>query len=168
MAEEKTVAKGKVRHVGTFDFKDTYRVTYEWLMQEGYEVNETSYREVIGANGMKEVEVIWKAYKSVSDYFKFYIDIKFHPLAMTGVEVEIDGIKQKMNKGDLTIELKGVLIKDAANKWTNNNFSKSLRTMYDKYLIPERIEQHEAKLISEYNALDEFLKSHLALTGKLG
>jgi hypothetical protein len=165
MAEKIKLVKSKVRHVGTFDFKETYRVLFEWLIQERYAVDETSYKEVVGPAG-KEVDIFWEATKVVSDYFKFSIGIRFHPLAMTSVEVEIDGVKQKMNKGDFTIETECALIHDQANKWADNNFTKSLRNMYEKFLIKERVEKYEGALIGEFNAMEEFIKSFLVLTGK--
>jgi ribonucleotide reductase alpha subunit len=85
---------------------------------------------------------------------------------MTNVEVEIDGVKQKINKGQFEIVVKSILEKDYEDRWATRPFFKFLRTFYDKYLIKERTERYEAKLILE---ADEFLnqcKSFLALSGK--
>lgn len=166
MPEKEAVYKTKVRHVGMFDFKETYRVFFEWFTGEGYDVYETVYKEIIGANGMKEVDIFWDVSKSVSNYFGFFISIRLHPLAMTSVEVEIDGVKQKMNKGDYTIEIGASLLKDMTDTFSGNNFVKSLRKNYDKYLIAERIQQHKEKLIAETDAFAEYAKSYLALTGR--
>jgi hypothetical protein len=85
---------------------------------------------------------------------------------MTSVEVEIDGVKQKINKGQFELLAKCVLIKDYEDRWAKRPLWQFLRTLYDKYLIKERTEQYEAKLIAE---MEEFLnqcKSFLALSGK--
>jgi hypothetical protein len=166
MVEKDGLFKSKARHVGIFDFKETYRVLFEQLVLEGYEVNETSYKEIIGPNGTKEVSIFWDVTKKISDYFMFYINIWIHPLAMTSVEVDIEGVKQKINKGDLTIEFKCELWKDYQNQWESNNFVKSLRRYYDKHFIRERIESYESKLISEFEAIVEFIKNWLVLTGR--
>lgn len=163
MVEKLTILSSKVRHVGTFDMKETYRVLFEWLVEKGYEVNENKYIEIAQAAGAKEVDIFWDAKKSVSDYFQFAIDIRFHPLAMTSVEVDVDGVKQKMNKGDFTIEYKCHLVKDYKNGWKKTSL---LRNFYDKYLVRDRIEQMKGKLISEYEELLEYTKSFLILTGK--
>jgi len=166
MVELDKLFKSKVRHVGIFDFKETYRVLYEWLIDEGYDINEKVYKEVIGAGNSKEIEVEWDATRKVSDYFRFQIKVNIHIFGMTSVEVEIDGVKQKMNKGDFNLEATCTLQKDYEDRWTMNPVYKFLRGLYDRYIIPARIEQYEGKLIGEN---DEFLaqsKAFLALTGK--
>jgi len=166
MVEKDILFKTKVKHKGLFDFKETYRILYEWLVAEGYDVNEKSYKEVLGPGGAKEIEIEWVALKKVSDYFRFEIDVNWHMIGMTSVEVEIDGVKQPMNKGQFELEVKSVLQKDYENRWENRPLLKFLRTLYDRYLIRERIEGYEGKLISE---MDEFVaqcKSFLQLLGK--
>lgn len=164
--EKDTLFKSKVKHTGTFNFKELYRILFEWLIDENYDVNEKTYKEVIGAGGAKEIEIEWDATRKVSDYFKFNMIIKWHIIGMTSVDVEIDGVKDKMNKGQFEIEAKIILLKDYENKWENRPIWKFLRTMYDRYLIRERIDKYEGKLIGE---MEQFLgqcKSYLALTGK--
>jgi len=166
MPELDALIKTKVKHSGVFDFKETYRILFEWLMDAGYDVNEKSYKENIGAGGAKEIEVEWVAVRKVSDYFRFMIKAKWHIIGMTSVEVEIDGVKQKMNKGQFELEISSVLIKDYEARWENKPFWKFLRTLYDKYLIKERVEQYEGKLIGEMEEFVAQCKSFLSLTGK--
>jgi len=166
MPEKDQLFTSKVKHIGLFDFKETYRILYEWLLDQNYDVNEKSYKEVIGAGGAKEIEIEWEAVRKVSDYFRFYLKANWHIIGMTSIEVEIDGVKQKMNKGQFELVVKSVLIKDWNDSWTRRPLWQFLRTFYDKYLIKERTEQFEGKLIGE---MEEFLnqcKSFLALTGK--
>ena len=85
---------------------------------------------------------------------------------MTSVEVEIDGVKQKMNKGQFEIAIKCVLIKDYEDRWTNHALVKFLRGVYDRYVIRERISQYEGKLMGEMEELIAECKAYLALTGK--
>jgi len=166
MPERDKLFGTKLKHKGIFDFKETYRILFEWLVDEGYDVNEKGYKEVVGAGGAKELEIKWIALKKISDYFRFMIEIDFHPLGMTDVEVEIDGVKQKMQKGLFEVKAQGILLKDYEERWTGNAFFKFLRSIYDKFIIPNRINEYEGKLIGE---VDEFVaqaKSFLNLTGK--
>lgn len=165
MVEIDRLFETKVKHSGLFNFKDTYNVLYSWLIDEGYDVNEKSYKENIGSGGAKEIEIIWVAYRKISDYFRFVFKIRWFIVGMTSVEAEIDGVKQKTNKGQFEIKISSILEKDYENRWENRPFTKFLRTLYDRYLIPSRIEQYEGKLLGE---MDEFVaqcKSFLALTG---
>ena len=166
MPERDNLLKTKVKFDGFYDFKETYRVLFEYLLDQGWDMNEKSYKEVLQAGGAKEIEVEWECVRKVSDYFKFYMKVKFHPMAMTSVEVDVDGVKQKMNKGKMDIEVETALLKDYEDRWGGRPFFKFLRTLYDRYLIRERIEQYEQKLIVE---MDEFVnqaKAFLAMTGK--
>jgi hypothetical protein len=167
MVEKDSLFKTKIKHYNNlFDFKETYRILFEWLVDQGYDVNEKSYKESLQAGGAKEIEVEWEATKKVSDYFKFWIKVKFHPMGMTSVDVEIDGVKTKMNKGLFDIEVECALMKDYEERWSTMPIFKFLRTFYDKYLIRERIEAYEGKCIQEMEEFVAQAKSYLALTGR--
>lgn len=166
MSEKDNILGTKVKHAGVFDFKETYRVMYEWLADQGYDINEKNYKENIGAGGAKEIEIEWEALRKVSDYFRFIIKAKWHIIGMTSVEVDIDGVKQKMNKGQFELEIKCILEKDYESTWEKKPFLKFLRTLYDKYLIKERTDQYEGKLIGEMEDFAAQCKSFLALTGR--
>ena len=150
----------KVKHKGIFDLKDAYRVAYEWLIGEGYVIEEKSNNEVV--TGAKEVQIFWNAYDKISDYFRILIEIKFHILGMTDVEVEKNGIKQKLNKGQFEFHVTGNLERDYAGKWKNQP-TKFFRKLYDKYLIPERIERYEEKVLGDVDDLVAYMKSYLSL-----
>ena len=166
MSEQDPLIKTKIRHTGIFDFKETYRILFEWLLDKGYDFNEKSYKEVVGAGNARELEIEWVAVRKVSDYFRFMLKARWHIIGMTTVEVEIDGVKQKMNKGQFELEVQCSLEKDYEDRWANRPIWKFLRTFYDKYLIKEKTDQFEGRLIGE---MDEFVgqcKSFLALTGR--
>ena len=166
MAEKDNLLKTKIKHKGIFDFKETYNLVYDWLVNEGYDINEKTYKENIGPGGAKEIEIEWDCHRKISDYFKFLIKIEYHIIGMTDVEVEIDGKKEKMNKGQFEFTIKGILVKDHESRWENSPFFKFLRTLYDRYLIPSRIENYEGKLIGEVDEVVAQVKAFLNLQGK--
>lgn len=165
MVEKDKVFEGKIRQVGLFDFKEFYRFCYTWLVDEGYFLSEKKYSEKITATG-KEVEIEWNALKKISDYFRFSLKVNWRILGMTSVEVEDNGKKIKMNKGDVEIKVSATLEKDYEHRWESYAFLKFLRGIYDRYIIRGRIDLYEDKIFSE---TDEFLaqaKSFLAIEGK--
>ena len=166
MVEKDKLFESNVKHVGIWDFKETYRTLYEWLLNEGYDVNEKTYKEILGPGGEKEIEIEWKAYRKISDYFRFVIEVDWHIMRMTSVEAEIEGVKRKMNKGRIEVKIKTILEKDYEARWEGKAFFKFLRTMYDRYLVPARIESYEEKLIGEGDELVAQLKAYLELVGK--
>ena len=160
---DKFLPEQKVRHVGIFDFKEVYRICYEWFINEGYDVAEKVYLERIQQKG-KEIEINWVAVRKVSDYFRFRIESKWHILGLTDIEVEENGKKIKMNQGDLEIRFNVILEKDYKHQWENNNFFKGLRKIYDRYILKARILEYEKKLFLEMTSLANQVKAKLGLS----
>lgn len=165
MVEKDKVFEGKIKHTGIFDFKELYRFTYSWLVDENYFVTEKSYNEKITPTG-KEIEIEWNAAKKISDYFKFALKVTWRVRDMVSVEVEENGKKLKMDKAMLEIKVSAVLEKDYEHRWENNAFTKFLRGLYDRYIIRGRIEQYETKIFSEADEFIAQIKSFLAILGK--
>ena len=165
MSEKDEVFSGKVKHSGIFDFKELYRFCYVWLVDKEYQVIEKEYTEKLGPTG-KEVVIKWDAKRKISDYFRYVIKTEWRILNMKDAEVEMDGAKVTLNKGNTEIKAKAILEKDFESRWENSGFLKFLRGMYDKYLIRGRISDYEDKMLEE---VDEYLaetKAFLALEGK--
>ncbi len=164
MVEKDPIFSGKLKHSGVFDYKEFYRFCYLWFVDKDYWVVEKEYTEKIGAVG-KEVVIQWEAKKKVSDYFRFVIKVEWRILGMKKVEVESQGQKIEIDKGDLEMKISVTLEKDYEAKWENHPFMKFFRAIYDKYIIAARIESYEDKIFSE---ADEFIaqaKAFLALEG---
>src|SRR3989344_3219401 len=126
MAERDLILKEKLEHSGIFDFPEFYSFAHSLFKEEGYGVNEDKYSEKVSGN-KREISIEWKATRDMSDYFKFQIKIKFEISDMTEVEAEINGEKKKMNKGKISVEIEGILVKDKDGKWENSPFNRFLR-----------------------------------------
>lgn len=163
MAEKDLLIKEKVESTGLFDFGGFYSYAYGWFKYEEYVVIEEEYTEKVSGNE-REMIIKWKARKKLSDYFTIDIAIKYEIRNMVDVEVEIDGKKKKMNKGRITAEIKGTLIKDSQSGWETSNWYKFLREIYDKYVIPGRIENMEEKVFKEVWDFKDALRSYLQLS----
>ena len=166
MAEKEQIFSSKMRSVGFFDFPGFYKFCYVWLNEEkGFDLAETVYKEKIKGDA-KELEIEWRGSSKITDYFKFEVKIEFRILGLTDVELVRDGQKIKTNKGDAEVKMKGVLVRDYDGKFEKNSTQKFLRSIYEKWIIPARIEEYEEKLIM---TCDEFLsqaKAFLDLSGK--
>lgn len=166
MAEKDVVLKEKVRYVGYGDFKNSYSYSFDWLKQEGYTVVEEQYTEKVKGNA-KDVEIVWKATKAITDYFKIEIDIKWRIFGMEDVEVEVDGKKKKMNKFvELGIEIKGTLVKDYQSQWSKSPTTKFFKELYNKFVIPGRTLQMKEAVEKIVQDFKEEMKAILELTGK--
>jgi hypothetical protein len=166
MSEEDLVWKGKIKAVGIFNFKDAYQYVYNSLIDEDYLVHETKYIEKVLKDGeSKDVEAFWTATRTMSNYFKFQIKVQYLILGMKKVKVKRDDREVTMQSGSYEIRFNAVLIKDPGSKWENSLFKK-FRRIYDRYIIKNRIEDHELRLYQQVNEIIANAKSFLAIEGQ--
>jgi hypothetical protein len=166
MAEKDEIFASKIKYNGIFSFKDFYLFCYDWLTEEtALFMSEKKYKEKISGDS-KNIEVEWTGFTKFTDYFKFEIKIKFQLLGITEVEVQEGGAKIKTNKGSVEMKVAGTLVKDYDGKFESTWLRKTVRAIYEKWIIASRIEQFEEKIIEK---CDEFLnqsKAYLDLEGK--
>lgn len=166
MAEEDKLVSNKIKYTGIFSFSDFYQFCYKWLTEEtGLFISEDKYKEKLSGD-FKNIEVKWTGFRDLTDYFRFGAEITFIILGLKNVEITQEGKKIKTNKGVIEIKIKGTLVKDYKGKFEKNAIQKFLRAIYEKMVIPSRVEQFEGKIIED---CDEFLsqaKAYLDLEGK--
>jgi hypothetical protein len=165
MPEKDNIYKGKIKQAGLFSFKDLYSFAYDYLLEEDYDLTEKSYTEKITGDS-KQIELRWDAVKKVSDYFKFQIKMDWQILGMKEVEVEREGKKIKTNSGSIEIKFSAYLIKDHEARWEENAFFKFLRGVYDRFIIRQRVDKYEQKLIGETLDIINQCKSFLVIEGR--
>jgi hypothetical protein len=167
MAEKDTVFSSKMSYNGFFSFSDFYNFCYSWLTEEtGLDfLSETKYSEKLTGDA-KELEIKWSGERKMTDYFKMEIKIQFRVGNLTKAEIVKDGIKISTNKGRVEMKIEGILARDYDGKFETSPFKKFLRSIYEKWVIPSRIEQYQGKVAE---GCDEFLnqaKAYLDLEGK--
>ncbi len=166
MAEKDQIFSSKMKYDGIVLFKDFYRFCYDWLIDETeLEVKESKYVEKLKGNS-KDIDIEWIGERKVTDYFKFQVKVNFRILGLKEIEINKNGAKIKTNDGSVEVKVTGTLIRDYEGKFETTTHKKFLRSIYEKWVIPSRIEQFEDKLISD---CDEFLsqaKAYLDLEGK--
>lgn len=154
MAEKDIIFSSKIKYTGIFSLKDLYLFCYDWLKEEtDLILSEKKYKEKI-VGDTKNVEIIWEGERKVTDYFKFEIKVEFMILGMKKVEINQAGRKISANQGQIEIKVKGTLIRDYEGKFEKSSTQKFWRSIYEKWIIPSRIEQFESKLTED---CDEFL-----------
>jgi len=162
MSQKSQVYKETFKTTGYWKYSEVYDFVFNWLRDRHYKTSEDSYNEKIQSNG-KEVTITWKSSKSVSDYFKFTIQMEWHILGMKDVEVEIDGKKKKTNHGEVEIAFKGFLVKDYEQRWEDKPIWKFLRGVYEKYVIRSTVADYEDELEDDVRELIGDLKAFLRL-----
>ena len=118
MVAKDTIYSSKAKYVGVFSFPDFYDFCYNWIMSEiePNDFSEKSYSEKIVGDG-KNIDITWEFSKKLTDYFKFNGKIKFRTIMMKKVELNQGGRKIKTNQGEISIDVKGILVRDYQNKF---------------------------------------------------
>src|SRR3989344_1083216 len=165
MPEKEVIFSSKIKNTGPVDFKELYRFCYDWLREEAnLVVVEEKYVEKLEPDS-KNLDIKWSGFRKITDYFKYEIKVEWHIIGLKNIEIEKNGKKAKINTGSIEIKVKGVLIRDYEAKFEQSAGKKFARAIYEKWVIPARVEEYESKLIAE---CDEFLdqaKAYLALEG---
>lgn len=166
MAEEKTVFEQTLKHKGFFGYSDLYTFCYNWFKNEGYSnIAEEEYIEKV-SGASKEIQIKWKVKKKVTDYYQYVLEVKWHILGMSEVEVEENGKKIKTNKGEVKIVTKALVKRDYEDTWDKSPFYKTLRGIYDKYIMRTTAEEYEDTLTAKAQSFVEDTKAFLNLEGK--
>jgi len=167
MAQKDQLIKEKLNYSGFFNFKGAYSFAHSWLYDEKFDIVEDKYSEKVSGNA-RDINFTWRVSKRLSEYFKTEYEMKFTIKNLTEVEVEIDGERKKMNKGDIEVETKASLVKDPDSKWEGSPFLAFLRDVYNTYVIPSRIFNMENIVTSNVMKFNEQMKAYLELSGRRG
>lgn len=165
MAEKEEIRKEKMEHEGVFDLKALYSYAHSWFSEAQFGVSEEEYTEKLKGDA-RDFTIKWKATKDLSDYFRIEIKIKYEIENMTDVEVEIDGQRKQMNKGKIKTETVGILVFDKDGKWESSAYNRFLRDVYNKYIVPSRVDAMKEEVIRRVENFKDDLKAFLNLTAR--
>lgn len=154
MVEKDYVAKGVViRWSGLFDLEEVYKKSKEWFDTRVMSFKEEKYIERVKPNG-KQIEIKWKITKKEGNYIKKVIEIGILIIGLNKVEVEKDGIKMNLEKGDIEFQFSAYLIKNADDKFDDEGLSKKIYEM----IYRRRIEDYKIDFYDSVYGLIEEVK----------
>jgi len=125
----------RMEQEGVFDLKYLYRMMKEWFKDNNYTYIEKENTTNIRDKGA-EIKLCMIGERKVTDYFKFEIEVRFLIIRTQQVKVK----NKPMYQGDLKAHIKATLHIDYRNMWAKNKFSKTLRYIYNNFLIKNKIE----------------------------
>jgi len=163
MSEKKIVVDHlTIEYNGLYDINELYSLIDEYLKEKGYNKFEKRNIEQITASG-KHIELELSPWKTVSDYAKIWMKITILMTNVKEVEVEKDGIKVKLNQGNVHIVIDGYVQTDYENRWENNPVFVFMRTIIDKYVITRYIQSWDGEITDDVMHLHSNVKSFLNL-----
>jgi len=165
MPEREKVFSSKVKYGEIFNFAEYYKFCHDWLDDESYWIVEDKYVEKLKGDA-KEIDVEWTCKRKITDYFLFELKVKFKVINLKKIEINYEGSKINTNKGTVETSVTGNLVRDYESKFETSAFLKFLREIYEKWVIPSRVEEFEDKLVDTCNTFLEQAKSYLDIEGR--
>jgi hypothetical protein len=156
--EEISVAKGRAKYTGIFDFGDYYRMLYDLFTSMGYSVEEQKYAHKSVPTG-DEIEIEWNCYKKVDDYSLFRIFAKTLVLGLQKVKVVVEGVQTTKNQGSLELELKCFVQTDYENRWETSPILKFLKGIYDAYFYKATLDNWKEKVAADMHTVENEVKA---------
>ncbi|MFA6089253.1 MAG: hypothetical protein WC755_05285 [Candidatus Woesearchaeota archaeon] len=173
--------KIQIKYKDPFDFQLMYQSMWYWCQNEGYEAKngnsgkgggfdnfETVYRERHYV-GFSELWCNWEMRKKLNKYIMHDMEVRIQILGKAKTEVVIDGKKQKMDTGELVIEIEGKIVFDKKfeEDWKNNLYTKFpfniIKKIFKIRTIKDTLDYWEDKSFAKHHSLADALKKAIGM-----
>lgn len=163
MAERETLIDNyRIHYEGLFSVIDLYTLIDEYFEEKGYDKREKKNIERVTKSG-KFIEIELEPWKKTTDYAQSSIRVRLQMKEVKEVEIEKDGVKVKLNKGDVSITMSAFLTTDYEHKWESKPMFFFLRTIFEKFVFGSYTAQYKAEIMNDFNLLTSQIKSFLNL-----
>jgi hypothetical protein len=168
----------RIKFKDIFNLKQFYTAMHEWLLEyewssvdsqgklENKDFWETLFLERIIEGGAKEGWWWWRMQRipGGNSYYKYHLDLDFHPLYITDTEVMRDGKKFKANKGEIEVKLWAYIEFDYKGEWSKHPILKVFNKVFPKRIFKDELyESHKLELYRECYILNAFIKKWMKL-----
>jgi len=162
----------RIKYKDIFDMKGLYESLQEWLSERDWNDPEdkvdhweTYYSERIDRSGSKEIVIQWRLEKPApkAQYLYYYLDIDFHCLALSNVEVMKEGRKMKVNKGEVEITIRAFIEEKYKQEFEKQIFLKHIKEIFADKMYSYITEQRKKELYQEMYELQNFIKQWFKL-----
>ena len=161
MAEIKTLVDGKeLSYQGLFSLRDLMKIIDKFFHERGYDKFETKNYEQVFEEG-KEITIEIFPYRKVSDYAKYEIRIFMIFSHLKEVEIEKEGVKQKLLNGKADFSFDAYLVTDYEHKWDQAPTWYFFRTLSDKFFYKRHTYHWEQAVTKDCEDIQDQVKSFL-------
>ena len=153
MSEKKLVVdQMKLNYEGIFDLNGMYRTIDAWFYEKGYDKYEKKNYEQVLPTG-KDIEIELLQWKKTTTYFKNIQRIRMRFTNVKNVMVEKQGVKLKLQQGQIMMIFDVYLESDYEGRWEARPFLYFLRTVFDKYVFRQYAKKYERWAINDFHQL---------------
>lgn len=152
MAEIEMIKSISFGYSGVFSLKDVYNLVHKWSKLHRIPVYEKEQIEK-ETQDSQDTLINFEGKREEDDYFatKFKVKVICKDLKTTKRKNEL------VYKGNVTINIKAVLIKDYDDVWSSNFFSNFIRAIWDKYIQDNKINLYHKQGTNELYELKDDL-----------
>ena len=166
----------RVKYKDIFDIKGFYESLHEWLLEynwkdpeDGEDHWETYYAERIDQTGAREIWWQWRCVKQPSQapMLLYYLDLNVHCIAIPSADVVKDGMKLKVNKGEIELTVSTNIEKLYEKKFDKDStwgwLLKQMKDLFTQRVYKKILEERTKELYQETYALHNFIKQWFKL-----
>ncbi|MBR9683763.1 hypothetical protein GOV03_04450 [Candidatus Woesearchaeota archaeon] len=168
------VATYRVKYKDVFDMKKFYEDLHDWLAEKGWadladpgsDHYETFYLEQVNPGGSKVITIKWRPQKipEKNSYYRYWMDVNIVCIGLVNVDVVKDGVKLKVNKGEMEITITAYMDLDYRGEWSSHPILKFFNKMFpDRIFNKELFGGHRDELYRESYELQTFIKQWFKL-----
>jgi hypothetical protein len=160
MAEKKKLDKLEIKFTGPFKLKELIKIIENELDGMDYDFAEESSEEAVQKDG-KSVTLEFASEKDLDNYAKAEIGVTIEVENITNKVVELEGMKHKVQVGELKIEFGPVFITDKKSQWQDSGLQFLFRILTDKFIRRSKTEGYEDDVKSDAKAVYDETKKYL-------
>jgi len=155
----------KMRYDGLFDASELYRIIDGWFYEKHWDKKELVNTELVRPTG-KQLNIVMHPWKSISDYHKLWLHIRINILDLQQVEVELDGVKTRLQQGKFFLVLDGFVYSDRHSNWSQRPLHWFIQMLAELYFFRPHYAKAEAWLRSDVEDIMNKLKNYFNLYQK--
>jgi len=155
------VGKAEIKSTNVFQAKQLYVELHDWLVEFNYasqvdpKFPEKLIWEARKQNGSKEVWIWWRPHKVIegNKFWRRVINIDFHGVGITPVEVMYKGKKIKCDKGKFELLMQAKLEIDIGGKFQNSKLLGAFWEVFYKRIFRKEIDMYRREVLNDLKTI---------------
>ena len=151
------VNNAHIKHHSYIDIMGLLKALPVWFNQMGYYFYEKGLGEKDIGSG-DQIDSEWIAYKEVTEYVKYTIELSFTAKDVRKVVLESG---EETYWARVLIMYTATFEKDYQGKYSSVWYEELMRQLYERYIVKDDLKKYMGKLAMECGTLSSTLKSYL-------
>jgi hypothetical protein len=150
----------KISYEGLFNMAELHKLISEFFYNRNWDYSESLNEELITPEG-KQIQIVYKPWKSVGNYYKLHTKIKLVAANVKDVEVEHDNQVLRLHQGLVRITMDGYIFFDRKGQFITSPFYWFFAVIFNKYIFKRHFEKFEIWIKHDLDELRYKIKNFL-------